>query len=238
MKMPNYSLAKINDNAMIINSDVDYDSVIIYKGARISNSSLDTYVTIGDDSIIFNSRISRKCSVARRNVISNTFLGQGSSTQNNTTIRFSEIGKYCAIAWNVTIGAPNHDMHRLAMAELDYIFEGEEKEHLTSFDTRSCTIGNDVWVAAGAHVLRGVHVSDGAVIAANAVVTKDIPPYAIVAGVPGKIIGYRFSADVIEKLLQLKWWDFTKVQLDAARPLFNGDLTEEKIVKLYSIKDL
>ena len=232
-----YKLAKIHDNALIIDSEIDFESVVVYKGARIQNSTLDSHVIVGDDSIVFNSTLSSKSSVARRNVISNTILGQGSSTQNNTTIRFAKVGKFCAIAWNVTIGAPNHDMHRLAMAELDYVFEGENKEHLTSFDTLPCTIGNDVWVAAGAHVLRDVQVSDGAVIAANAVITKDVPPYAIVAGVPGKIIGYRFSDRMIEKLLRLQWWNFNKNQLDIARPLFNGDLTEDKLDKLFAIKE-
>lgn len=232
-----YLYAEINENARIIDSEVDFNSVIVYRGARVQNSSLDCKVVVGDDSIVFNCKLSRGCTIARRNVISNTIMGQGSSTQNNTTIRYAQVGKYCAIAWNVTIGAPNHEMNRLAMAELDYVFEDESKEPMKTFETLSCSVGNDVWVAAGAHILRGVHVSDGAVIAANAVVTKDVPPYAIIAGVPGKIIGYRFSEKIIDRLLQLKWWDFTKCQLETARRLFNGELTEEKLDNLFAIKN-
>ncbi len=233
----NYIHANISEKSQIIESEVDFESVIVYKGARVQNSSLNCRVVVGDDSIVFNSKLSRGCTIARRNVISNTIMGQGSSTQNNTTIRYAKVGKYCAIARNVTIGAPNHEMNRLAMAELDYVFEEESKEPMKTFETLSCSVGNDVWVAAGAHVLRGVQVSDGAVIAANAVVTKDVPPYAIIAGVPGKIIGYRFPESIVERLLQLKWWDLKKVQLDAARPLFNGELTDEKLDRLFAIKN-
>jgi carbonic anhydrase/acetyltransferase-like protein (isoleucine patch superfamily) len=82
-------------------------------------------------------------------------------------------------------------------------------------------IGNDVWIGAGAIILRkeGLKIGDGAVIAAGAVVTKSIPPYAIAAGVPAKVISYRFSEDIIDFMLELKWWDwsFDKVRdnLDA-----------------------
>lgn len=233
--MCGYKYASIHETAVVKDSIVDFSGVVLYKGARVQNSSLYDKVSVGDDSIVVNCSFGKKCSVARRNVISFSKIGEGSSTQSNTTIRFSTVGKYCAIAWNVTIGAPNHDFKRLAMAEIDYVYDDEPHEHLTSFDKLSCTIGNDVWVAAGAHVLRGVTVSDGAVIAANAVVTKDVPPYAMVAGVPAKIIGYRFDDDQIKRLEKIKWWDFSEKQLRIARPLFDGDLTDDKINQLEQI---
>lgn len=231
-----YKKAKVSENSHVSGSSIDQLGVRVWDGARVENSDFDENVSIGNDSIIVKSKLSKTCEIGRRNIISNSQIGTGTSTQSNTTIRFAKVGKYCAIAWNVTIGAPNHDFKRLAMAELDRIFSGEDHEHLSSFDTLDCNIGNDVWIAAGAHVLRGVKVSDGAVIAANAVVTKDVPPYAIVAGVPAKIVKYRFSDEQIKSLLDIKWWDFTGEKLLEARHLFNGDLDDETIEQLKHIK--
>jgi acetyltransferase-like isoleucine patch superfamily enzyme len=68
-------------------------------------------------------------------------------------------------------------------------------------------IGNDCWIGYGVSIVGGVIIGDGAVVLANATVTKDVPPYAIVGGVPAKVLGYRYDAATIEKLLAVKWWD-------------------------------
>ena len=94
---------------------------------------------------------------------------------------------------------------------------------------KECSIGNDVWIAANCCVLRGVRIGNGAIIGAGAVVTKDVPPYAIVVGVPGRIIGYRFSEHMIDRLEKLSWWDFPSDLLQACEEDFDGELTEEKM---------
>ena len=76
------------------------------------------------------------------------------------------------------------------------------------------TVGNDVWIATGATIMSGVTIGDGAVVAACSVVTKDIPPYTIIAGNPAKQIRKRFSDEVINKLLELKWWDKTESEIN------------------------
>lgn len=81
-------------------------------------------------------------------------------------------------------------------------------------DNRPVIIGNDVWIGANVCILPGVHVGDGAVIAAGAIVTKDVPPYAIVGGVPAKVIRYRFSPKEIHTLLKIRWWDWSVEKIE------------------------
>jgi len=92
-------------------------------------------------------------------------------------------------------------------------------------------IGNDVWIGYEAVIMAGVHIGDGAIIGTRAVVTKDVPPYTIVGGVPAKEIRKRFNSDMIEQMLALKWWNWSVDKIQEFLPyLMNGDL--EKIVAM------
>ena len=79
---------------------------------------------------------------------------------------------------------------------------------ISSFEGYWVKIGNDVWIATNVTILRGVEIGDGAVIAAGSVVTKSVPPYAVVGGNPAKFIKWRFPLEAREKLLEIKWWDW------------------------------
>ena len=164
--------------------------------------------------------------IARRNNIQYSSIGNNTCTGDNTVIVASNIGKYCTISWNCSIGGGEHFIHSLSLTRASRIFNEKRTE---DFYTKPLNIGNDVWIAAGAHILRGVTIGDGAVIGAGAVVKKDVPPYAMVVGVPGKVIGYRFSDSVIEKLLSIKWWNFSEEKLNKCKWCFYGDLNDERI---------
>lgn len=115
------------------------------------------------------------------------------------------IGRFCSIGYGVTIGTGHHDMSLLSTSswfktDVGPSFKQAEPGVLVR-------IKNDVWVGDDAIIMNGVTVGNGAVIGAGAVVTKDVPDYAIVGGIPARLIKYRFEPSIIERLLNLKWWE-------------------------------
>ncbi|MBE5883522.1 MAG: CatB-related O-acetyltransferase [Lachnospiraceae bacterium] len=96
--------------------------------------------------------------------------------------------------------------HSISAEERRETHKQQRIKELKKKDT--VVIGNDVWIGTGAQILLGVKIGDGAIVAAGSVVTKDVPPYTVVGGVPAKVIKRRFSDEVIEALLELKWWEY------------------------------
>ncbi len=149
------------------------------------------------------------------------------------------IGRYCSIAKDVQIGRQNHPMDRVSTSPAFFrpkigFNVGQEFESSGNFHEfvpagrgkksrklRVTTIGHDVWIGHGAYICAGVTLGEGAVVAARAVVTKDVPPYAIVAGNPAVVKKYRLSDDVVSLLLASRWWRFAPWQLSQ---LDDGDI--------------
>ena len=127
------------------------------------------------------------------------------------------IGKFCAIAENVTIiMGGEHNPDSISVYGFNKTFTGRCQDGMAS--KGDVTIGNDVWICFGATILSGVTIGDGAVIGACAVVIKDVPPYAIVAGNPAKIVRMRFPPEVFNQLIKLKWWDWSEERIKAELP--------------------
>ncbi|MEO7893781.1 MAG: CatB-related O-acetyltransferase [Aeromicrobium sp.] len=143
-------------------------------------------------------------------------------------VKCASIGRYCSVAGGVRIGDHEHPTDWLSTSPFQYnpdrfgfsdaaddyvtLVEGvDEGDH--DFRGKGPRIGNDVWIGARVTILVGANVGDGAVIASGAVVTKDVPPFAIVGGVPAKVIRYRFDDDTIAQLLDIAWWRFSPNQL-------------------------
>ena len=125
------------------------------------------------------------------------------------------VGAFCSIGSNVALGPSQHPTDWLSTAPFQYIDWKKitKDQKLLKYEQIPVSCGNDVWIGNNVTVKDGVNISDGAVIGSNSVVTHDVPPYAIVAGCPAKIIRYRFSNDIIQQLLQLKWWDLSDEQI-------------------------
>ena len=122
-----------------------------------------------------------------------------------------EIGSFCSIADNITIIlGGNHRTDWITTFPFGHIFKDELGGANIAGHPRSngeIIIGNDVWIGRGATILSGIKIGDGAVIAANSTVTKDVQPYEIVGGNPARVIKKRFNEKITELLLKLKWWE-------------------------------
>ena len=129
------------------------------------------------------------------------------------------IGKFCSIACGAKFifNSANHTLTSLSTYPFPLFYEEWEleKEDVTeAWDNKGdIIIGNDVWIGYEAVILAGVMIGDGAIIGTRAVVTKDVPPYTIVGGVPTKPIRKRFNDETIAELLRLKWWDWSEKKI-------------------------
>lgn len=130
-----------------------------------------------------------------------------------------QIGKFCSIACGAKFlfNSANHTLSSLSTYPFPLFFEewGLEKKDVTkAWDNKGdIVIGNDVWIGYEAVILAGVTIGDGAIIGTRAVVTKDVPPYTIVGGVPAKLIKKRFPEETISALLEIQWWNWSEEKI-------------------------
>ncbi|WP_373246884.1 CatB-related O-acetyltransferase [Phocaeicola massiliensis] len=143
------------------------------------------------------------------------------------------IGKFCSIACSTKFlfNCANHTLKSLSTYTFPLFYEEWELEKsniTTAWDNKGdIVIGNDVWIGYEAVIMAGVHIGDGAIIAARAVVTKDVPPYTIVGGTPAKEIRKRFDAEIIQQLLLLKWWNWSTDKIRQCLPYIAGGKLNE-----------
>jgi acetyltransferase-like isoleucine patch superfamily enzyme len=146
-----------------------------------------------------------------------------------------KIGNFCSIAFNVTILLGGE--HKTEwVTTYPFIVALRDFAEFRNFPWHQNTkgdvvIGNDVWIGTGATILSGVEIGDGAVVGACSVVTKDVPPYAIVAGNPAKVIRQRFNEETIDKLLKIKWWNWDIQRIKENMPLLLSDRINDFVEK-------
>ncbi|MBM7715921.1 chloramphenicol acetyltransferase [Siminovitchia sp. FSL H7-0308] len=148
------------------------------------------------------------------NYFENVALGDYSYTGQFCFIQNTVIGKFSNIAAMVRIGPTDHPYERPSLHHFTYrrrmfgFSEEDDEEFFEQRVSRKALIGHDTWIGHGAIIHPEVTIGNGAVIGSGAVVTKDVPPYAIAVGVPAKIIKYRFPSEVIDKLQSIQWWNW------------------------------
>lgn len=161
--------------------------------------------------------------IAKNASVFNVKLGFASGISRNSEIINATIGKYTTLAPGVKVVRGQHPTSTIASIhpafyslKKQYGFTYVDKQKFDEFryadkeKKYSVIIGNDVWIASNVILLEGINIGDGSVVASGSVVTKNVPAYAIVGGVPAKVIRYRFEDDIISFLKELKWWDKDK----------------------------
>lgn len=200
-----------------------------------SNNTIQKNCVIGKKVSISNCFFDSYARVAECASIHNTEVGSYTSLGRYSKIVHTKIGKYCAVSWDVTINAISHPYNHLTINAFPYVPRVGNFVTERNQTYQEVFIKNDVWIGANSVIMPGITIGNGAIIGAGAVVTKDVPDYAIVVGVPAKIIKYRFSEDIIDALLELKWWDLSPQIIKKNIDLWQSDFNYESIKKLKEI---
>lgn len=169
-------------------------------------------------------RLGRHVAIGERVVLREVTVGDYSYFERHGEAIYARIGKFCSIAANVRINALEHPMERVTTHKITYRpneyfkFLGVDQDFRERRRAKPVTVGNDVWIGHGAVVMPGVAIGDGAVVGANAVVTHDVAPYEVVAGVPARPLRMRFAPEIAARLVALAWWDWPVEKLADAVP--------------------
>ncbi len=163
------------------------------------------------------------------NIGQNVRIGRNSFVNEGIIREYTTIGRYCSMGRKVTIAAPHHPLnymttHLALLAASDQGAPNPDRQE-GQIETH---IGNDVWIGDNVFIKRGVHIGDGAVIGASAVVTKDVPPFAIMAGVPARLLRYRFDEAIRQRMIRAAWWNYPEAFLGTL-PLRDVAATLERL---------
>jgi len=206
-------------------------------GEDLASKMLSKEPTVHPKAVVTDSQLGAWSEIGARTKVVESVLGDYSYVVHDCDVIYTEMGKFCSIASNVRINPGNHPLERAALHHFTYrshqFLMGDDDSSF--FDWRrdhKVTLGDDVWVGHGATILPGVSIGTGAAIAAGAVVSKDVPPFTIVVGVPAKPLRPRFSEPVQEGLLKIRWWDWPRERLMEALPDFRA-LGAEAFVEKY-----
>lgn len=173
-------------------------------------------VSIGLYTSLRNVVLGEKVLISSNCNISNCKIGRHTYINSFSNMRDANIGNFSSIGSYVTIGIGAHPTN---LVSTHPAFYSNNKSFETFADKTyfeeygRCDIGHDVWIGSNSTIMNNITIGDGAVVAYGAVVTKDVPPYAIVGGVPAKILKYRFDEQEISKITKIKWWQLEDIEL-------------------------
>jgi phosphonate metabolism protein (transferase hexapeptide repeat family) len=160
------------------------------------------------------SALGKWTAVGARALVTETIIGDYSYVMNDCDLIYTEIGKFCSIASHTRINPGNHPLCRATLHHFTYrsrpyhLGTEDENDFFNWRRSHKVIIEHDVWIGHGAILLPGVRIGVGAAIGAGAVVTKDVPPFTIVTGVPAKVLRRRLSPEVEAALMRVRWWEW------------------------------
>ena len=203
----------------------------------MAGKTLSVVPTIDPTASVRESKLGKYTEVGARTILLEVSMDDYSYVVNDSQITYTSIGKFCSIAAMTRINPGNHPMHRATQAHFTYrasaYFPGESDD-TDFFNWRRAHhvhIGHDVWIGHGAILLPGRNIGTGTVVAAGAIVTKDVPAYTIVAGNPARPVKRRFSETTADRLTSLAWWDWDHETLRRVLPDFRKLAVEEFLDK-------
>ncbi len=222
-----------------------FKGVSIKFNSTIKNTHFQSKIRIEKQCYISDSIIKENCRIKEKSRLIEVCLKGNNIIHENTRIFRSEIGKFtyiasnsyiinakigafCSIGNNVFIASMLHPIERMSTHPIFYSNNQNfgirfVDDNPNFVDYNNIIIGNDVWIGAGAILLPGIEIEDGAIIGAGSVVTKNVPAYSIFAGNPAKFIRKRFSNELITKLFEMKWWGWNVEKIQENIELFSND---------------
>ena len=159
--------------------------------------------------------------MSARTKVAESSFGDYSYVVNDSDVIYATVGKFCSIAAHTRLNPGNHPLDRVMLSHVGYRSSayGLGPDDTAFFGWRRSTpvtLGHDVWIGHGAVVLPGVSIGNGAAVSAGAIVTRDVPAFAVVAGNPARVLRHRFVPDVIAGLQRIAWWDWPHERIGGA----------------------
>lgn len=218
-----YPRARIAFGSRVAGTSVIGTDVSIGRNCYVFNSRLGDNVSVDADSALFDSTMQAHSLLSHHCAITEIDLGSYSYIAEQAVVSYATIGRFCSIGPGFLCGYGSHPLNFVSTSPVFYSTRKQcgvsfaEQDEFQEFNRT--TIGHDVWIGARVFVRSGVTIGHGAVLAAGAVVVEDVPDYAVVGGVPAKLIRRRFTDCVIKELLDIGWWNWPEPDLRAARSM-------------------
>lgn len=185
----------------------------MYQDPATAGKTLGREPSIHPTAEVRDSSFGAWCEVGARSRVAESHFGDYSYVANDSDIACTTLGRFCSIAAQVRLNPGNHPLDRVALNHFSYRSSAYRMgdDDAAFFDWRRShrvVLGNDVWIGHGVVVLPDVTIGNGAAIGAGAVVSRDVPPFAVAVGVPARLVRFRFAPEIVEALERIAWWDW------------------------------